>query len=314
MNAYLPTSAQAAAALAVTIILVALAGAVLNRAGLKARGLALAWALAPVSISIVERVASTEPYGVRVVALCLATLYAMKSIVTQAEALRGAPPLGVGRWLAFCLAWPGMRTRAFARTEPAVHGGGPLLRRGLACAGAGLALIFLARATRCLDPTWTLPTLLLAIGLSLVLHFGLFQCIAGAGRALGFPLEPVFRNPAASRTLTEFWSRRWNVGFSEMVQTCIQHAAAKRAGRDAGVIAGFAFSGLLHEIALSVPVRAGYGLPTIYFLLQGVLVVGERRARRPMSRAWVWFWLIAPAPLVFHPAFVRGALWPLLAS
>jgi len=66
----------------------------------------------------------------------------------------------------------------------------------------------------------------------------------------------------------------------------------------------------LHDLLLSVPVGAGYGLPTAYFLLQGGLVLAERRWKIS-GRLWTWFWILAPIPLLFHPAFVRGILGPL---
>jgi len=30
------------------------------------------------------------------------------------------------------------------------------------------------------------------------------------------------------------------------------------------------------------------------------------------SRAWALFWLIAPLPILFHPPFLRGIVWPLV--
>jgi len=72
-------------------------------------------------------------------------------------------------------------------------------------------------------------------------------------------------------------------------------------------------------MALSVPVRAGLGLPLLYFLLQGGLVLVERAlaARgRPLGgatgRAWTVFWLVLPLPLLFHRPFLAGVAWPLI--
>jgi alginate O-acetyltransferase complex protein AlgI len=76
-------------------------------------------------------------------------------------------------------------------------------------------------------------------------------------------------------------------------------------------VVSFLASGLLHELAISVPVRAGYGLPTAYFVLQGALVVLEKRIRREPGRLWTLFWLVAPLPMLFHAPFLRGIVWPL---
>ncbi|MGZ8781078.1 MAG: hypothetical protein ACXW31_14245 [Thermoanaerobaculia bacterium] len=57
-----------------------------------------------------------------------------------------------------------------------------------------------------------------------------------------------------------------------------------------------------------------FGMPTLYFLLHGVLVGLERRFPCLASRAWTLFWLVAPLPILFHPPFLRGVVWPLVSS
>jgi hypothetical protein len=32
---------------------------------------------------------------------------------------------------------------------------------------------------------------------------------------------------------------------------------------------------------------------------------------RLIAKAWVFFWLVAPAPLLFHAEFIRQIVWPL---
>jgi len=82
----------------------------------------------------------------------------------------------------------------------------------------------------------------------------------------------------------------------------------------------FIFSGLLHELALSVPVNHGYGLPLLYFIIQGLLILAEKAlaSRKVMflknnmvAHAWVFFWLVAPAPLLFHTQFIKQIVWAL---
>ena len=69
--------------------------------------------------------------------------------------------------------------------------------------------------------------------------------------------------------------------------------------------------GLVHEFLISVPAGGGYGLPAGYFLLQGLLVLAERRWSLK-GRLWTLFWLLAPAPMPFHPWFVRAIIDPLM--
>jgi alginate O-acetyltransferase complex protein AlgI len=94
-----------------------------------------------------------------------------------------------------------------------------------------------------------------------------------------------------------------------------------RLGRRVATVAAFLASGLLHELAISLPVLAGFGLPMAYFLLHGMLVLTERRldrAGRPVngwgmwSHVWVLGWLVLPAPILFHLPFLRGVVWPLI--
>ena len=122
--------------------------------------------------------------------------------------------------------------------------------------------------------------------------------------------------PHRSRSLTEFWGRRWNLAFSEMTALAIYRPFRDRLGAATAVLASFAFSGLLHEAAISVPVRAGYGGPFAYFLLHGVLVLAEKRLALERwgvwNRAWTAAWLILPLPILFHPPFLRAVAWPLV--
>jgi alginate O-acetyltransferase complex protein AlgI len=149
-------------------------------------------------------------------------------------------------------------------------------------------------------------TPLLLVGLSLMLHFGLLNLLAGFWRACGVPAERLFRNPFHAHSLADFWSRRWNIAFTEMTAVAIQRPIKVVAGRQAAIFASFIASGLLHEMAISVPARGGYGLPTLYFALHGLLVVRGTKSRTIMFVA-----LIAPILLVFHLPFLRTIIWPL---
>jgi alginate O-acetyltransferase complex protein AlgI len=81
----------------------------------------------------------------------------------------------------------------------------------------------------------------------------------------------------------------------------------------------FAFSGAIHELAISVPAGAGYGLPFAYFMWQGVGVWLERRSPASM-RGGVFGWCytalftIPAAYWLFHPAFVRRLILPLIGG
>ncbi|HEV7238542.1 MAG TPA: MBOAT family protein [Thermoanaerobaculia bacterium] len=245
--------------------------------------------------------------------LIAATFVTMKIVVVASTRTRLTFP----QWLAF-LGWFGMRPAVFATRSAGFQPAAPLAscRQGLLAIITGLALLFIARliATSALDLTAKriVVSMIALPALSLILHFGIIDVVTILYRRAGWAVNEPFRNPMASRSLTEFWSRRWNVGFSEMIAVVVHRPVRRYAGETAGLLASFLASGVLHELAISVPVGAGFGLPTLYFLLHGALVGWERKTPRIVSRAWTLFWLIAPLPILFHPPFLRGIVWPLV--
>jgi alginate O-acetyltransferase complex protein AlgI len=128
-------------------------------------------------------------------------------------------------------------------------------------------------------------------------------------QALGFRARVLFDAPLQSRSLQEFWAQRWNRGFAEMTALCVQRPLGRRLGRSRALLGSFLASGLLHELAISLPVGAGYGLPTCYFVLQGLMI---QRERKQPGRLATLLKIALPLPLVFHPWFVAETLVPLL--
>jgi alginate O-acetyltransferase complex protein AlgI len=249
-------------------------------------------------------------------------LYAMKAVVTVDGMEPGRPALTAARWLGFAALWPGMRPAPFAAAGgPPLAGARPLLMRGVVRLVLGLVLLALARLAWVETGSRFLATALALPGLSFVLHFGIFNVVAGAWRHAGVDVYALFRAPLLSKSLAEFWGRRWNLAFSEMTAIGVYRPLSRILGKPPALVVAFVFSGLLHELAISLPVRAGYGLPLLYFAIHGALMLAERaleRAGRPVSRrpavgrAWTAFWLVAPLPILFHRPFLRGVVWPIL--
>jgi alginate O-acetyltransferase complex protein AlgI len=211
--------------------------------------------------------------------------------------------LAFGRAVGYWALWPGMDPRPFAETGPASGPG--LLAWGALKMAIGAGLMFARTGVPGVD------IVLVFVAIGLLVHFGLCDVLAGFWRARGVPVERLFVHPAASRSLGEFWGRRWNLAFHAVAREFVFKPIARRWGTVAATLGTFFFSGLLHELLLSVPVGGGYGLPTGYFVLHGVLVLAERRWRIE-NRAWALFWVLAPAPLLFHPWFVRAIILPLV--
>jgi alginate O-acetyltransferase complex protein AlgI len=329
VNGYTPRDPVVLGTVGLVLVATLLCGLALSR--LPSRGFTrlLAWLLTVGATVGVERLCRHEPAGIRMLAIIGALLYGMKAVVTVEARAHGMPVPSPWRWLGFAALWPGMRPALFADPEHAHQAGAwALVRRGCmyGCSGLGLAWLAWvvwhhARPPLSDEVACVLATLLLLPGLSLMLHFGIFTVVAGLWRHAGVDTRPLFRAPLAARSLENFWGRRWNLAFSEMTALAVYRPLSSVLGRKAATVAAFLASGLLHELAISVPVLAGFGLPSLYFLLQGSLVLTERgleRAGRAVSgwglwaHVWVLVWLALPLPILFHLPFLRGVVWPLI--
>jgi hypothetical protein len=84
----------------------------------------------------------------------------------------------------------------------------------------------------------------------------------------------------------------------------------------------FLVSGLIHDLVISLPARGGYGLPTLYFLLQGTGVTIERSrfgksfglAKGVPGWCFMIVFLAAPVFWLFHPWFVVRVILPFMRA
>jgi alginate O-acetyltransferase complex protein AlgI len=157
------------------------------------------------------------------------------------------------------------------------------------------------------------------IGLALVLHFGLMQLAALAWQRAGVMAEPLMRQPARSTSLAEFWGRRWNTGFRFLAHDLLFRRLVRGLGIGGATAVVFFVSGIIHDAVISIPARGGYGLPTVYFLLQLVGVLAERSdPLKWVGRAPIFGWLyvfaftVLPMPLLFHGPFIHNVVVPFL--
>ena len=137
---------------------------------------------------------------------------------------------------------------------------------------------------------------------------------------LGIRAEPIMRNPISSTSLAEFWGKRWNLGFRQLAHELTFRPAYRRVGVGTAGFLVFLVSGLIHDLVISVPARGGYGLPTLYFAIQGVGVSIERSALGKSLgltagfRGWCYMsiFLLAPVFWLFHPWFVSRVILPFM--
>ena len=268
------------------------------------------WSLLALSILIIHLIFLDEHPIIRMLALIATTFTAMK-VIAAAESYKGKPlSLSFLQWGIFAIGWAGMRAQLFETLgSEALPDAWPKITFGISRILAGFLLIFLAHQLVNLqidrDVLYVIITAILLVAFSLILHFGLLSISAGMWRLSGVSTYYLFRSPAKAKSLNEFWSKRWNLAFSEMTSVAIFRPLKDKTGGAAAVMIAFIFSGLLHELALSVSVDKGYGLPLLYFIIQGIIVLLEKillhrkvsfLQNKNLSRVWVFFWLVAPHP------------------
>ena len=143
-----------------------------------------------------------------------------------------------------------------------------------------------------------------------------------AWRRAGVEARPLMNRPVVSVSLGEFWGRRWNTAFRDLTHRFLFRPMTRRLGVKAGIAAGFLFSGLVHDLVISVPAGGGYGGPTLFFAAQGLGMLFERsRFGRRIglgrgTRGWLFTMLVlvVPAPVLFHPPFVGRIIVPFMRS
>jgi hypothetical protein len=178
-------------------------------------------------------------------------------------------------------------------------------------ADIGLGLLLMLLGTLGAWLVWAMQwqhILLMFLPMSLGFHFGALRVLKGALRAAGFPVRTLFPNVLETRGIGEFWSKRWNVGYSQMMQRLVGRPVQQKLGEGAGMMAVFLGSGVLHELAITLPVRSGFGLPTLYFTLHGLLTLLERRLGRPIGKIPTLLAVILPLGLLFPPAFQKEVI------
>ena len=249
-----------------------------------------------------------------------ASVYAGLKWLTLADSAGAAARAGLPRSAGYLLLWPGMNAVVFL--GPAAGLPRPACGEW-ALASAKLAfglLLIYGVAPLTIDDSPLLAGWLGMAGVVFVLHFGLFHLLSICWRRAGVDAPPLMHAPVLSASLSEFWGRRWNVAFRDLAHAYVFRPLVGRWGATAATLAVFLVSGVVHDLVISAPAGAGYGLPTMYFLLQAVGLITERSrpgrlvglGRGPLGRVYCYLVTVGPAGLVFHRPFVERVVIPML--
>lgn len=220
--------------------------------------------------------------------------------------------------LIYLFGWVGMNPDPFLKASSKKTGkwNSPLFIRGVRNLLIGVLLFFSvhyfdANLHFYYKMPWLLQSWIICVGLIMVLHFGLFHLLAWFWQGVGYSVKPIMSNPLAAKKISEFWGGRWNIAFKHIVSPFLFIPLKKKLGPSWGVFCTFLFSGLVHELVISLPAGAGYGLPTLYFLIQAL---GMRIERLNLSwlpqKLFTYMVIIGPVFILFHPPFMREVITP----
>jgi hypothetical protein len=234
------------------------------------------------------------------------------------RAISGGVLTTATRCFAYLFLWPGMDARRFLTLSPWDQK--PALSAWFwafakTAFGTGLVWGVARLAGHGLLAGW-----IGMVGFIFLLHFGLFATLALFWQWLGICAQPLMNCPIAADSLSDFWGKRWNSGFRDIVFGLMFVRLAKRFGTTFAAIITFVISGLIHELVITFPAGAGYGLPTLYFTLQGVAMLVERShigTRLGLAHGWqghAFALVVVTLPIfaLFPPPFVLRVMVPFL--
>jgi hypothetical protein len=195
-------------------------------------------------------------------------------IVLKALSFRGMKASGtpLSRELAYLLLWPGMDARGFLTQRASNR---PTASEWVAAALKTLLGICLIFGSRLFEEA-LLGGWIAMVGVAFCLHFGGFHLLSCFWRSRGIQAVPLMDRPMLASSVSEFWGKRWNVAFRDLTHRMVFLPVLKRHGRNTALMAGFLFSGVIHELAITVPAGGGYGGPMLFFILQGCAALFER--------------------------------------
>ena len=190
------------------------------------------------------------------------------------EAVERGGERGSIRSMTYLLLWPGMDADRFlSRDKMVAEPAFGVWMFALAKTMFGATLIW--GVARVAGNGWAAGWIGM-IGLIFFLHFGSFHLLALFWQRSGIDAQPLMRWPVLANSLSDFWGKRWNAGFRDLAFGLLFARLSGWMPPRIAALMIFLFSGLIHELVITFPAGGGYGLPTCYFLIQGIGALCER--------------------------------------
>lgn len=225
------------------------------------------------------------------------------------------------RSAAYLLLWPGMDAKSFfesRRSVPVPRSNEWIFAVAKTAFGVGLLVVAVSITGRQpLVAAWVGLA-----GIAFVVHFGLFHVLSLAWRQGSVDARPLMDTPIKASSVADFWGHRWNTAFRDLVHAYVFRPLVGPCGTFGATLAVFIVSGLVHDLVISLPAGAGFGLPTAYFVLQGVALLFERSrlgkrlglGSGPVGWLFAAAVTLAPVGLLFHRPFLERIIVPMLAA
>lgn len=204
----------------------------------------------------------------------------------------------------FCylIVWPGISTSGFrTRLDQIPNDTGERFLEHWLTFIAGLILLSLSIFLG--EGKSTLLNYLALFSVLLIVHLGLVEVVRDLLKLLKFNPNQMFNRPFVAESLKDFWSLRWNKAFVEMNKVFFISPFRDVFSGGVLVFSIFIISGFLHEIGISYSSGMDFGKPLIYFFIQGLGFLIERRFK--LGRIGTILVVLLPFPLLFPPSFVN---------
>ncbi|MCP4502585.1 MAG: hypothetical protein GY822_21770 [Deltaproteobacteria bacterium] len=150
---------------------------------------------------------------------------------------------------------------------------------------------------------WSAGLVLLYAAVDAGNAFALFVC-----RALGWEAPSMQNKPILSKSVHEFWGRRWNREIHEWVLVHIYSPMTRRNRPILGLSLAFLYTAFLHAYPANVALGWRYAFPMgLFFLLNGAALAFERLVdsrRWPafFGHLWTVLFVFSTSPLFMEPA------------
>lgn len=216
----------------------------------------------------------------------------------KSEGIEFQSPLGI---FIFLLVWPGISIAGFTKREFVPLTAGSRFFEAWLTFLAGIAILIVVSIVGQGESTMLNYVALFSI--LLIIHLGLVEVLADGFRLLGFSPTSLFERPYLATSIRDFWSVRWNRAFVDMNKIFIMGPLRNKISLTILTFSIFVVSGIFHELGISYPDGISWGKPFLYFIIQSIGIELEKYKKFP--KLLLWFWIVAPVPLLFSPAFTN---------